>query len=73
MDVRLETDTLKEDNLRSLESLLRSEYPRYVPFSESEGEEDLEEEEDDDQLLSDSDASESSDQVMQRNRHRGSE
>ena len=68
MDVRLEIDTLKEDNLRSLESLLRSEYPGYVPFSESEGEEDLEED-DDDQLLSNSDESESSDQVIPRNRY----
>ena len=67
MDVRLEIDTLKEDNLRSLESLLRSEYPGYVPCSESEGEEELEDEEDledEDQLLSDSNESESSDQVI---------
>ena len=62
MDVRLEIDTLKEDNLRSLESLLRSEYPGYVPCSESEGEEDLEDE--DDQPDSDSNESESSDQVI---------
>ena len=69
MDVRLEIDTLKEDNLRSLESLLRSEYPGYVPCSESEGEEDLEDDDDDDQLLSNSDESESSDQVIPRNRY----
>ena len=70
VDVRLEIDTLKEDNLRSLESLLRSEYPGYVPCSESEGEEeeeeDLDGEDDDDdanEIDSDSDQSQTSDQV----------
>jgi hypothetical protein len=52
VDARLELDTLTEDNLKSLESLLRSEYPSFVPFSESdesglEDDEEVEEDSDD--------------------------
>ena len=35
MDARHELDTLTEDNLKPLDSLLRSEYPTYVPYDES--------------------------------------
>ena len=35
VDSRHELDTLKEDNLKTLESILRSEYPTYVPYDES--------------------------------------
>ena len=58
VDVRLELDTLTEDNLKSLESLLRSEYPSYVPFSESD-ESGLE----DDEEVEDSDDEQDSDEV----------
>ena len=35
VDARHELDTLTEDNLKPLDSLLRSEYPTYVPYDES--------------------------------------
>jgi hypothetical protein len=60
VDARLELDNLHEDNLKSLETLLRSEYPSYVPFSESE-ESGLDEEEDED--LEEADDDDDSDEV----------
>lgn len=35
VDARHELDTLTEDNMKPLETLLRSEYPSYVPSDES--------------------------------------
>ena len=46
VDSRHELDTLKEDNLKTLESILRSEYPTYVPYDESD-ESGLEDDDDD--------------------------